>query len=250
MRTVHLFRLAGLLAWSVLCALALPARAADPHKLWEIVSQQCVPGMQAQGQPQPCALVDLEHGFVILKDIIGPAQFLLMPTRRMSGIESPELLAPDAPNYWAYAWQQRTRVAQALGRPRSDEQLGVEINSAAGRSQLHLHLHIDCMRRDVAASLGDHRDDPLRQWRAWYFEGHRYWVMRLPADALEHDNPFKLAADRSAYAAANMASQSLLLTGARFADGSAGLFLINMPVNFDLQEQGSAEVLMDHDCRW
>lgn len=224
--------------------------AADPHKLWEITSQQCVPSMQERGQPQPCAMVDLQRGFVILKDLVGPAQYLLMPTRRLTGIESPELLREDAPRYWAYAWEQRWRVAQKLGRSLEDEQLGLEINSAAARSQLHLHLHMDCMRRDVAASLAGHRDDPLKQWLPWHFEGHRYWVMRLPADALHQDDPFRLAAARSAYAAANMASQSLLLTGVRLADGSAGFFLVNMPVNFDLQEPGSAEVLMDHDCRW
>ncbi|MBG7620376.1 CDP-diacylglycerol diphosphatase [Herbaspirillum sp. AP02] len=235
--------------WLLLCSQSATA-AADPHKLWEITSQQCVPAMQAHGEPQPCATVDLQRGFVILKDLVGPAQYLLMPTRRLSGIESPELLREDAPRYWAYAWEQRWRVAQTLGRSREDEQLGVEVNSAAARSQLHLHLHMDCMRRDVAASLAEHRDDPLRQWLPWHFEGHRYWVMRLPADALQQDDPFRLAAARSAYAAANMASQSLLLTGARLADGSTGFFLVNMPVNFDLQEQGSAEVLMDHDCRW
>ena len=229
---------------------ATPVHAANPDKLWEIVSQQCVPHMQSTGAPQPCAAVDLERGFVVLKDLVGPAQYLLMPTRRLAGIESPELLAADAPNYWGYAWQQRFRVAQRLQRPLRDEQVGLEVNSAAGRSQLHLHIHIDCMRRDVAASLGGHRGDPLRQWMSWYFEGHRYWVMRLPADALHTDDPFKLAAARGAYAARNMASQSLLLTGARFADGGIGFFLINMPVNFDLEERGSAEVLMDHDCRW
>lgn len=235
--------------WLLLCSQSATA-AADPHKLWEITSQQCVPAMQARGEPQPCTMVDLQRGFVILKDLVGPAQYLLMPTRRLTGIESPELLREDAPRYWAYAWEQRWRVAQTLGRSREDEQLGVEVNSAAARSQLHLHLHMDCMRRDVAASLAEHRDDPLRQWLPWHFEGHRYWVMRLPADALQQDDPFRLAAARSAYAAANMASQSLLLTGARLADGSTGFFLVNMPVNFDLQEQGSAEVLMDHDCRW
>ena len=232
------------------CAGLLPAQAANPHALWEIVNQRCVPNMQATGQPQPCAMVDLERDFVVLKDLVGPAQFLLMPIRRITGIESRELLAPDAPNYWGYAWQQRFRVAQALGRARSDEQLGLEVNSAAGRSQLHLHLHIECMRREVAESLAQHRDDPLKQWSPWHFEGHRYWVMRLPADALHTDDPFKLAATRSAFAAKAMGAQSLLLTGMRASDGSAGFFLVNMPVNFDLEEKGSAEVLMDHDCRW
>jgi len=235
----------------LLLMLSLPAlatRAADPHKLWEITSAQCVPAMQASGTPGPCAMVDLARGFVVLKDLVGPAQYLLMPTRRLSGIESPELLQPDAPNYWAYAWEQRWRVGAALRRGLRDEQLAVEINSAAARTQLHLHLHIDCLRRDVAASLEAHRNAPLRQWLPWHFEGHRYWLMRLPADALERDDPFKLAAARSPYAAQRMAAQSLLLTGS--SAEAAGLFLINMPVNFDLQEPGSAEVLMDHDCRW
>ncbi|MBP0598557.1 CDP-diacylglycerol diphosphatase [Herbaspirillum sp. LeCh32-8] len=242
-----------LLLASFACAgiVAVPvAHAANPHKLWEIVSQECVPHMQAKGDPAPCASVDLERGFVVLKDLVGPAQYLLMPTRRLTGIESPELLAADAPNYWGYAWQQRFRVAQTLGRALRDEQLGLEVNSAAGRSQLHLHVHIDCMRRDVAESLAAHRADTLRQWTPWRFEGHRYWVMRLPADALHTDDPFKLAAARSAFAASAMGAQSLLLTAARFEDGSAGFYLVNMPVNFDLEEQGSAEVLMDHDCRW
>lgn len=226
------------------------ARSANPHKLWEIVSQECVPHMKDQGDPRPCAAVDLERGFVVLKDLVGPAQYLLMPTRRIAGIESPELLAPEAPNYWGYAWQQRFRVGQKLGRPLRDEQLGLEVNSAAGRSQLHLHIHIDCMRRDVAERLAPHRADPLGQWMPWQFEGHRYWVMRLPADALHTGDPFKLAAARSPFAAAAMGAQSLLLTGAGLEDGSAGFFLVNMPVNFDREEQGSAEALMDHGCRW
>lgn len=238
--------------FSLIAAAALPsaAHAANPHKLWEIVSEECVPNSLDTGNPKPCAAVDLARGFVVLKDIIGPAQYLLMPTRRLAGIESRELLLPNAPNYWGYAWQQRFRVAQTLGRPLRDEQLGVEVNSAAGRSQLHLHFHIDCMRRDVAESLAAHRGDPLRQWARWNFEGHRYWVMRLPADALHTDDPFKLAAARSKFAAGAMGAQSLLLTAMRFDDGSDGFFLVNMPVNFDLEEQGSAEVLMDHDCRW
>ncbi|MBB5392727.1 MULTISPECIES: hypothetical protein [unclassified Herbaspirillum] len=36
-----------------------------------------------------------------------------------------------------------------------------------------------------------------------------------------------------------MAAQSLLLTGVRLQDGGHGFFLVNMPVNFDLQESGS-----------
>ena len=49
-------------------------------------------------------------GFVVLKDIRGVAQFLLIPTARIGGIEDPAILAPDATNYWDAAWRARDFV--------------------------------------------------------------------------------------------------------------------------------------------
>ena len=72
MRLLSLFSSRAAFLCSLLlgaCALsASPAQAADPHKLWEITSQQCLPNMQSTGQPQPCVMVDLARGFVVLKD--------------------------------------------------------------------------------------------------------------------------------------------------------------------------------------
>jgi len=233
---------------SSLALFAAPAHAANPDALWQIVSAKCVPNSEQNNDPKPCALVDRERGFIILKDIVGAAQYLLIPTIRLAGIERRELLKDDAPNYWRYAWEQRGRVGAALGRPLEPSQLGLEVNSAAARSQLQLHIHIDCMRRDVPDLLRAHRRDPLGKWMPFMIEGHRYWVMRLEADALQSKDPFKLAAARSPHAANAMGAQSLLLTGARFDDGAEGFYLINMPVNFDRAEFGSAEVLLDHGC--
>src|ERR1700753_2720154 len=80
------------------------ARAADPDALWKIVSGRCLPDQQQSANPQPCAAVDLAGGYAIRKDINGATQFLLIPTVRLGGIESPEILAPGAPNYFAQAW--------------------------------------------------------------------------------------------------------------------------------------------------
>ena len=193
-------------------------------------------------------MVDSAHGFVILKDIVGVAQYLLIPTARLSGIESRELQRADAPNYWRYAWEQRQRVAIALGQALQPNQIGLAVNSAAARSQLQLHIHMDCMRADLPLVLQTHERDPLGQWMQLLIDGHTYNVMRLPAEVLQSDDMFKLAAARSDFAAADMAAQSLLLSGARFADGSSGFYLINMPVNFDKGEPGSAEILLDHSC--
>lgn len=242
-------RILFFLLFPALALAAGPARAANPDALWQIVSRQCVPGSIDKGDPAPCAMVDHERGFVLLKDIVGAAQYLLIPTRRLAGIESPELLSQqqDAPNYWRYAWEQHDRVGAALGRPLEPDQVGLEVNSAAARSQLQLHIHIDCMRADMPQRLRRHRRDPFYQWMPLMLAGHRNRVMRLSGDALQRHDPFKLAA-RDADVAGAMAAQSLLLTGARFDHGEEGFYLIDMPVNFDKGERGSAEVLLDHDC--
>jgi CDP-diacylglycerol pyrophosphatase len=226
----------------------MAASAANPDALWEIVHQQCEPNMIAHQDPAPCRLVDRQRGFTMLKDIVGEGQFLLIPTQRLSGIESPELLAPEAPNYWAYAWEQRHRVGQALGRRLARDRIGLEINSAAARSQLQLHIHIDCIRPDLPQILRSHQADPPDQWLPLMLDGHEYRVMRLAGSALGERNPFKLAASISPVAASMMAAQSLLLTGATFDDGSKGFYLIDSAVNFERGERGNAEVWLDHGC--
>jgi CDP-diacylglycerol pyrophosphatase len=69
---------------------------APRNALWEVVHNVCVPGKSLQHNPNPCLQVELnrgiEKGFAILKDPRGAAQFLLIPTARISGIESPVIL--------------------------------------------------------------------------------------------------------------------------------------------------------------
>src|SRR5580700_1332971 len=87
-----------LLAFVALVALGDAAHA-DPRALWKIISEKCVPNEREYGQPAPCSVVDLAKGYVVLKDLVGDTQYLLMPTVQVSGIEDPAVLAPNAPNY-------------------------------------------------------------------------------------------------------------------------------------------------------
>src|SRR5689334_16465486 len=120
----RLERRCGRLTAVALAALAFfgtaTAGAANPNALWDIVHGECVPNMQAHGDPAPCALVALQdglpRGYAALKDLRGVAQFLLIPTARVSGIEDPALLDPGAPNYFAAAWRIRTYVQARLDR--------------------------------------------------------------------------------------------------------------------------------------
>ena len=58
----RLRRVAGSLLAVLAIAGCVPQAAADPNALWTIVNGQCVPDQQADGDPAPCALVDLDGG--------------------------------------------------------------------------------------------------------------------------------------------------------------------------------------------
>ena len=92
MRRVRYFLLALLVA--ILAALAggyYWLHSGNPDALRKIVLQQCVPHQQQQQNPSPCAEVNLKGGYVLFKDRNGPLQYLLMPTYRINGTESPQL---------------------------------------------------------------------------------------------------------------------------------------------------------------
>ncbi|MGF6598907.1 CDP-diacylglycerol pyrophosphatase [Paraburkholderia sp. GAS448] len=220
--------------------------AADSNALWKIVDGQCVMSMRSAGNPGFCARVDLAGHYAILKDINGSSQYLLIPTVRVPGIESPSLLDHDAPRYWSAAWDSRTYVEKAVKKPLGDNQMGLEINSAYRRSQSQLHIHIDCMRADVIDALARHRENTPGKWHWDTIDGNRYRIMRVTA-LTEGDDPFRIVArDRAASDA--MASQTVLVTGAGPSAASDGWLIVNSGLDLD-EGSGSAEPLLDHACK-
>jgi CDP-diacylglycerol pyrophosphatase len=227
------------------------AHAANPDALWNIVSTQCVPDQAQHGDPNPCASVDLKDGYVILKDIRGRTQYLLIPTDRVIGIESPYLLAPGTPNYLAYAWGERGYVERAAGRALTRSAISLAINSAKARSQNQLHIHIDCIRPDVHEVLG--RDlamigDSWAPLSEPLVGGHHYRAMRVLADTLEGANPFALLADGVPGARADMGKENLVVVGAEFAAGQPGFIILNSQVDPSTDNAAGGEELQDHDC--
>ena len=217
---------------------------ADPDALWHIVSEQCVPDQQQSNSPKPCALVDLAAGYVVLKDRVGDTQFLVMPTARITGIESPAILAPDAPNYWEDAWQARRFVDDRAHRTLPREAISLAVNSASGRTQNQLHIHVDCVRLDVAAALRDHAGDVGPQWQPFptKLSGHDYMAIRLDQPELTDSKPFRLLADGIPDARADMGSYTLVVVGA--PDG----FVLLAGRATGPTNRGSGEELQDHAC--
>jgi CDP-diacylglycerol pyrophosphatase len=241
---------AALLAWSVISLAATPAHA-DRMALWNIVHGQCVPHAEAGQPPKPCDSIDLrggeDRGVALLKDLRGVAQMLAIPTRRVTGIEDPIVLAPEASDYFAAAWAGRASLEAHLGRPARREAVGLAINSMFSRSQDQLHIHVDCMSPDVAATLASYQGGLDTQWRPMTvaLHGRRYWARRLDSDDLSDASPFRLLGDGVEGAKSEMGLWSILAVGATF-EGKPGFILL--ADHAELAAGGHAEDLQDHDC--
>jgi CDP-diacylglycerol pyrophosphatase len=246
-------RLLGRVAFAALLSAALlagRAQASDPDALWKIVHGKCVPHVMAGEGPAPCSLVDLAGGYAVLKDIRGATQFLLIPTARIAGIESAEILAPDAPNYWQHAWEARRFLSEKAGRELPPQDISLAINAATQRSQNELHIHIDCIRTDVRAALAKSAATIGEQWVPLVMppNGHRYMVRRIDSPDLAGMFPFHLVADTLPGAAAAMGAQTMVLTGAPAEGGRAGFYLLDDHVDPAEPKRGWGEELQDHDC--
>jgi CDP-diacylglycerol pyrophosphatase len=220
----------------------------NPNALWRIVSEQCVPKAQGGANDNPCAKIDLNGEYAILKDRNGAGQYLLIPTRRIEGIESPELEQAGAHNYWRDAWNERIYVAQALHSQLTPEEIGLAVNSASGRSQEQLHIHIDCMRAGVLAALHANRDAITERWSEFpsLLSGHRYRTLLIADGSLHDTDPFRILKSSLGDRTESMADQSLLLTGTTLADGKPGFILLNTHVGPG--GHASTEELLDHSC--
>jgi CDP-diacylglycerol pyrophosphatase len=236
--------------WIVPWLLIAVAQAADPSTLWNIDHEKCVPNMRDNNDPAPCSIVDLAAGYVVLKDIVGATQFLLMPTVRISGIESPAVLAPDAPNYWDLAWRARYLSEQRAGKPLLRDTLSLAINSPYGRTQDELHIHIDCVRRDVRDALAAHRDAIGTAWDRFpeALADQTWRARRVDGSDLGPVNPFRLLAEADANAAADMGKHTLVVVGMTWPDNVAGFAILDGKVDLSTGNRGSGEVLQDHDC--
>ncbi len=226
------------------------AAVSNPNALWDIVDGRCVVDLKQFGKPAPCAKVDLGDGYAVLKDLVGKSQYLLIPTMRVSGIESPRVLAPATPNYFAQAWGETGLVSQAVGRPLPREDLSLAINSVYGRSQNQLHIHIDCIRIDVAGALARHAATLSRTWSPFpeSLAGDHYEAIKIMGADLGAADPFRLLARSLPGAAGHMGDYTLVVAGMDFPGAGPGFVLLAGRADRARGNFGSGEELEDHAC--
>lgn len=228
---------------------------ANPDALWHLIHDLCAPAA-AQGRypPSPCIEVDAPAGsanaYAVLKDMQGRYQYLVLPLARTTGIESPTLLTPDAPNYFADAWAARLYVEAALHHAVPRDELVMVVNSIASRSQNQLHIHVDCIQPAVHDALARMLPAITEQWQPLPEplppHGHIYWARRVDGRGLAI-NPFQSLAS-ALPSGDRMALHSLIVTGASFADGKPGFILLSGRVDRGKGDTGSGDELQDFTC--
>ena len=251
---MHIARVLRTMAIAAAVLAAAQAARADRLALWHIVHDQCAADFARSGDPAPCVAVRPEggndRGYAVLKDLRGATQFLLIPTSRITGIEDPTVLAPDAGNFVADAWRAIGIVAETAHANLPRDALSLAINAETGRSQDQLHIHMDCVRADVRDALRRLAGSVGRSWAPLPQDlgGHPYRAMRVDGDSLDAVNPFRLLADESPATAAEMGRHTLVVVGMIFADGAPGFILLDGRSDPLRGEFGNGESLQDHDC--
>ena len=172
------------------------ASVANRDASWVVVHDICVPAYKIIGVGFPCVEVNIadgpDRGFARLRAPSSATRVVVVPTTPIPGIESPELLRENAPNYWEAAWEARRFVEKGARRQLPRDKIGMAINSAISRSQDQLHIHVACVAPAVAGFL--RRDQtkftepglPL----ARPFSGTDRPAMKVETESLGNVNPF------------------------------------------------------------
>src|SRR5271170_2041723 len=218
--------------------LSIGALCANRDALREIVQDECVVHWQQQHTAAPCERV--AEGYAVLADRKGGAHFLLIPTRTLTGIESPEVLESDAPNYFAAAWQARDRVSAVVGHDLPRSAVGLALNPKHARSQDQLHIHIECLRADAADSLQAAATRLSDTWSRIEVAGWHFDALRVMGEDLGASNPFRLLADRLPDAKAGLEDYSLIVAGMQFKEGPGFAVLAGTAL--------PGELLLDSSC--
>ncbi|EMH33888.1 CDP-diacylglycerol diphosphatase [Helicobacter pylori GAM80Ai] len=237
---------AGFLFLAAMAIVVVSLSAKDPNVLRKIVFEKCLPNYEKNQNPLPCIEVKPDAGYVVLKDINGPLQYLLMPTTHISGIENPLLLDPSTPNFFYLSWQARDFMSKKYGKPIPDYAISLTINSKKGRSQNHFHIHISCISLEARKQLDNNLKNINSRWSplSGGLNGHKYLARRVTESELAQKSPFIMLAKEVPNAHKRMGDYGLAVV--QQSDNS--FVLLATQFNPLTSNRASAEEIQDHEC--
>ncbi|MCF9045674.1 CDP-diacylglycerol diphosphatase [Acinetobacter nectaris] len=157
--------------------------------LWHIVSERCGTNQDVKGD---CLVINKQEGYVVLRDIKGPVQTLIIPTHKVTGIEDAQLLNVKTPNYFHNAWINAQILNQQNKKEIDPKYLSFSVNSSHGRTQDQLHIHSSCLKENVYTELQKYRNDIHEQWFVLPNKllGHTYIAKKIKISDLDEQSPF------------------------------------------------------------
>jgi len=223
-----------------------PQQPSGRSALRQIVQTQCVINWQQHQNPAPCErvyLADLKNGgsgYAVLAAPGGGAHYLLVPTQTLTGIESSEMLDPDAPNYFAEAWHARDILTGFVGHKVPRTAVGLAVGIAQTRVQDQFHVHIECLQQDVLKVLHTSADSFADVWSPITVSGSTFQARRITSDNLDATNVFELLATLNPDARHHIGNYTLVVAGMQFKSGPGFVMLTGTGP--------SGEILLDSSC--
>lgn len=220
-----------------------------------VVVESCKLSAALTGSPFPCLKIVRKpqalEAYAILREPTHRERTILTPLAEIDGIEDPRLLAPGGPNYFAYAWDERSVVMNGAPGKDSWQDAALAINAAWNRTQDHLHIHIGCvsgaMRSVLQTQLADMSELKFQKISTRLHWRH-FWVKLVKADSLSQINPFRLVAAEVPDAGQDMENVSIGVVGAVLKTGERGFYILAEVYPTD-ESYGAAEELLDARCR-
>lgn len=235
----------------ILGGIFLLTGCARSDALWGVVDNLCMTNYQQTRNPAPCQQVYMMQGkgegISIIQNPRHPYHFILVPTVATAGIESSRLLANSTPDYFGYAWLMRYRLAAVYGRPVPDDMLGMAINSAYGRSQNQLHIHLTCLREDVRRQLLAERPYIKDEWQPLPDKllGHQYYSRSVLQPTAMGIYPVRSLARDFHLSSAELAEYGVAMVSTNF-NGQPGFILLT--TKRERGNRASVESLLDKNC--
>lgn len=222
------------------------APGAGRDALRETIQKECLVNWRTRHDPAPCERIVLasaqpeSSGYAVIEAAKGGAHYLLVPVQTMSGTDSGELLDPDLPNFFAEAWGARDLLGKYVGHAVPRTAVGLVLNTAREREQNQFHLHVECLRPEVAETLRAAAAGVTGKWGPVSVSGSTYQALRIADPTLDAINPFELVAKLSLDAKHHLENYTMLVAGMQYSDGAGFVILTGTGP--------TAELLLDPGC--
>jgi CDP-diacylglycerol pyrophosphatase len=211
-----------------------------PNTLWSLA--QCC-SKDVKSNPS-CILFDSKDDYVIIKDNDPkkPVAYLLIPSKKVTGIEDPAIFNPPFVDMWENA---AYRAEKYPGKP--TVQTGMAINSISGRDQNQLHIHISCISPAVKSVL-ESKDKQIPIYPAQPVNlqlppnNNTYEAVKLTG-LTGANSPYNVIQSFTGVKG-NMGKQSIAVVGSKTAKQ---YYLLNTYVHGT--DKGEAEELLDQTCK-